>query len=155
MDWKIPPSSLKQKSNSNTSHSCLRHSCLVLELDFAFVIRAEFSNPWFKFSLDSLNPLNHGPSDPHTPRSHQIRTCPKIKLMFKHTILKYHPILLYWTAGLCVLEKMCFCVKMRERVWFLSTWNMPKECVWHMGVLKIRIFVPFQFRKHKKSPPEE
>ena len=51
MDWKIPPSSLKQNAIPAPRGFAPR----VWNLHFAFVIRVEFFNPSLKFSLDSLN----------------------------------------------------------------------------------------------------
>ena len=50
MDWKIPPSSLKQNAIPAPRGFAPR----VWNLHFAFVIRVEFFNPSLKFSLDSL-----------------------------------------------------------------------------------------------------
>ena len=51
MDWKIPPSSLKQNAIPAPRGFAPRD----WNLHFAFVIRVEFFNPSLKFSLDSLN----------------------------------------------------------------------------------------------------
>ena len=57
MDWKIPPSSLKQ----NAIPAPQGFAPWVWNLHFAFVIRAEFFNPWLNLSLDSLNPKSDLP----------------------------------------------------------------------------------------------
>ena len=55
MDWKIPPSSLKQNAIPAPRGFAPR----VWNLHFAFVIRVEFFNPSLKFSLDSLMTTSH------------------------------------------------------------------------------------------------
>ena len=85
MDWKIPPSSLKQNAIPAPRGFAPR----VWNLHFAFVIRVEFFNPSLKFSLDSLNSKSDLPGEEptrgrkkHLARFTKLTTAPSYIIIF-------------------------------------------------------------------------